>query len=252
MSDRKDDRENQLPASEADYDSWVDSAQPQRITEADPQQNHKSKSVKASVKTLVVVETAFLASTASLIWLINNYIPIGPVMRVFYPIPIALVYLRWGNRASWMSALVCGLLLSVLMGPTRSILFLIPYGVMGVQLGAMWKAKAGWLWSIGVGTIIGSLGLLFKFWLASILLGEDIWVYLLVQFKSVAEWLFNKLGLLATPSLEVIQAIALLMIAINSLLYLFAVHLVALLIMDRLHPPIPRPPKWVQFLLDYE
>jgi uncharacterized protein YybS (DUF2232 family) len=55
---------------------------------------------------------------------------------MFFPIPIALVYLRWGSRASWMSALVSGLLLSVLMGPTRSILFVIPFGIMGVQLGA--------------------------------------------------------------------------------------------------------------------
>ena len=49
---------------------------------------------------LRLVETAFLASTASLIWLVNYYFPLGPLLRVFFPIPIALVYLRWGNRAS--------------------------------------------------------------------------------------------------------------------------------------------------------
>ena len=83
---------------------------------------------------LRLVETAFLASTASLIWLVNYYFPLGPLLRVFFPVPIALVYLRWGYRASWMSALVSGLLLSVLMGPTRSILYVIPFGVMGVVL----------------------------------------------------------------------------------------------------------------------
>jgi hypothetical protein len=93
---------------------------------------------------LAMVETAFLASTASLIWLINYYFPLGPVLRMFFPVPIALVYLRWGNRASWMAALVSGLLLSVLMGPTRSILFFIPYGLMGVQLGALWRRQASW------------------------------------------------------------------------------------------------------------
>jgi len=30
------------------------------------------------------------------------------------------------------------------------------------------------------------------------------------------------------------------------------VHLVALLVLDRLGNPIPRPPKWVQVILDYE
>ena len=57
---------------------------------------------------LVMVETAFLASAASLIWLVNFYFPIGPFLRIFFPIPIALIYLRWGARAAWMGALVWG------------------------------------------------------------------------------------------------------------------------------------------------
>ena len=68
-------------------------------------------------RTLVMVETAFLASTASLIWLINYYFPIGPLLRIFFPLPIALIYLRRGNRAAWMGTLVSFLLLSILMGP---------------------------------------------------------------------------------------------------------------------------------------
>ncbi|NJL81546.1 MAG: DUF2232 domain-containing protein, partial [Richelia sp. SM2_1_7] len=69
---------------------------------------------------LQMVETAFLASTGSLIWFINFYFPLG-LLKVFFPIPIALVYLRWNSRAAWMSALTSGLLLLVLMGPTRSL-----------------------------------------------------------------------------------------------------------------------------------
>ncbi|MBD1805230.1 MAG: DUF2232 domain-containing protein [Symplocastrum torsivum CPER-KK1] len=199
-----------------------------------------------------MVETAFLASTASLIWLINFYFPLGPVLRIFFPIPIALVYLRWGNRASWMSALVSGLLLSVLMGPTRSILFFIPYGLMGVQLGAMWSRRANWLFSIFTGTLLGTFGFFFRFWLLSILLGEDLWVYVTTQITQLAEWGFLRLGLLDQPSLSLIQALAIVMVFINNLVYLFVVHLVALLMLDRLGNPIPRPPNWVQVLLDYD
>ncbi len=201
---------------------------------------------------LAMVETAFLASTASLIWLINYYFPLGPLLRMFFPLPIALVYLRWGNRASWMTALVSGLLLSVLMGPTRSILFFIPFGIMGVQLGAMWRRGSSWLVSISTGTILGTLGFFFRFWLLSILLGEDLWVYVTSQITEVAEWGFVKLGLLAQPSLTLIQAIAFVMIVINNFVYLFVVHIVALLMLDRLGNPIPRPPNWVQVLLDYD
>ena len=201
---------------------------------------------------LAMVETAFLASTASLIWLINYYFPLGPLLRMFFPIPIALVYLRWGNRASWMAALVSGLLLSVLMGPTRSVLFVIPFGLMGVQLGAMWRRGTSWLFSISTGTLLGTLGFFFRFWLLSILLGEDLWVYVMSQITEVAEWVFVKLGLLAQPSLTFIQAIAIVMIVVNNIVYLFVVHLVALLMLDRLGNPIPRPPNWVQVLLDYD
>lgn len=201
---------------------------------------------------LAMVETAFLASAASLIWLINYYFPLGPVLRMFFPIPIALVYLRWGNRASWMAAWVSGLLLSVLMGPTRSILFFIPYGLMGVQLGAMWRRQANWLLSIITGTLLGTLGFFFRFWLLSLLLGEDLWVYVMTQITQLTEWGFTRLGLLAQPDLTLIQAIAVVMIVINNLVYLFVVHLVALLLLDRLGNPIPRPPNWVQILLDYD
>lgn len=201
---------------------------------------------------LAMVETAFLASTASLIWLINYYFPLGPLLKIFFPVPIALVYMRWGHRASWMAALVSGLLLSVLMGPTRSIIFFIPFGIMGVQLGALWKRQASWLFSISIGAMIGTFGVFFKLWLFSILLGEDVWLYFMSQVTELAEWGFVKLGLLIEPSLTLIQAIAAILIVINNLVYLFVVHIVALLVLDRLGNPIPRPPNWVQILLDYE
>ena len=201
---------------------------------------------------LMLVETAFLASTASLIWLVNYYFPLGPLLRVFFPVPIALVYLRWGNRASWMSALVSGLLLSVLMGPTRSILYVIPFGIMGVLLGGLWRRKASWFVSISLGALIGTFGFFFRFWLLSILVGQNLWVYLTVQVTEMVEWVFVKLGWLSVPSLGTIGAIAAGMILLSNLVYLFVVHLVALLLLDRLGNPIPRPPRWVQVLLDYE
>ncbi|WP_374191922.1 DUF2232 domain-containing protein [Chroococcus sp. FPU101] len=221
------------------------------MTSISPKQPPQKVSPRRTT-TLVMVETAFLASTASLIWLINYYFPIGPLLRIFFPIPIALVYLRWGNRASWMSAIVSGLLLSVLMGPTRSIVFLMPYGLMGVQLGVCWRRGAPWLFSILTGAILGAFGLFFRFWLFSILLGEDLWTFVITQITELAEWIFLKLGLLAIPSFELIQVLAVSTIFLNSLLYLFTVHLVALLVLDRLGNPIPRPPQWVQALLDYD
>ncbi len=238
----------------SDDSNWIDDGT-ERVAQSEekaPISQFLGKSPLKTTKTLVIVETAFLASTTSLIWLINYYFPLGPVLRIFFPIPIALVYLRWGSRAAWMSALVTGLLLSVLMGPTRSIVFLIPYGLMGVQLGAFWRRKVNWIFSIITGALLGTLGFFFRFWLFSVLLGEDLWLYVINQITDLTEWIFVKLGVLAEPSFVLIQILAILMIFINSFVYLFTVHLAALLIFDRLGNPIPRPPEWVKVILDYD
>lgn len=198
----------------------------------------------------MLVETAFLASTASLLWLFNFYFPIGSIFRVFFPIPGALIYLRWGRRAGWMTALVSGLLLSVLMGPNRSILFVMPYALMGVQLGACWRRRVGWWTSIGLGALLETLGIFFRFALTSLLLGEDLWAYLMARIRDLAEWLFLQLGILAEPNIFVIQAIAIGLILLSSLVYIFVVHLVALLMFERLGNPLPKAPAWVDTLLD--
>ena len=199
-----------------------------------------------------MVETAFLASTASLIWFINFYFPLGPVLRVFFPIPIALVYLRWGKRTAWMAAVTSGLLLSVLMGLVRSLLFVMPFAFMGVMLGASWYRRVHWIVSITLGTLLGTLGVFFRLWFLSVLSGEDLWVYTINQVTGIIEWIFLKLELLMTPNLLLIQLGAIALILFNNFIYLFIVHLVAWLLLDRLGNHIPRPPHWVQVLMDYE
>ncbi|MDS9396268.1 DUF2232 domain-containing protein, partial [Aphanizomenon flos-aquae NRERC-008] len=167
-------------------------------------------------------------------------------------IPIALVYLRWGKRAAWMAAVTSALLLSVLMGPVRSLLFVMPFAFMGVMLGASWYRRVHWIVSITSGTLLGTLGVFFRLWFLSVLSGEDLWVYAINQVTGIIEWIFLKLELLMTPNLLLIQLGAIALILFNNFIYLFIVHLVAWLLLDRLGNPIPRPPHWVQVLMDYE
>ena len=89
-------------------------------------------------------------------------------------------------------------------------------------------------------------------WLFSILLGEDLWLYAINQATEFVNWLFLKLGILAQPDFILVQIIAIAAIFLNSLVYLFAVHLVALLVLNRLGNPVSRPPGWVQTILDSE
>lgn len=202
--------------------------------------------------TITLVESAFLASTASIIWLIDYYFRLGPFLKMLFPLPIALIYLRRGCRASVITTIVCSLLLGILMGPPRSIVFIIPYGLMGIQLGALWRQGTNWGLSILMGSIIGSFGFFFRFWLFSLLLGEDLWAYVISQVTNLADWIFLKLGIIAEPSMTMISTLAVIVVLINNLIYTFTVHLVALLIFDRLKNPISRPPEWLKVILDYE
>lgn len=223
-------------------------------SQVDPQVD-QSKLVEPHLRAappLKMVETAFLASAASLIYFVNYYFPVGPLLQIFFPVPVALLYLRWGSRAAWMGALVSGLLLSVLMGPTRSIVFVVPYGLMGVLLGATWKRRSPWIVSIGLATLLGVLGVFFRLWLLLVLSGEDVWVYSITQVTNLLEWGFLKVGLLTQPSRVLVEAVAIAIVFLNNIIYLFAVHLAAWFLLDRLGNPIPRPPHWVQVLMDYE
>ena len=248
---REDQKQSLSDAADRDEVNWVDQEDSKPISTYTTPSPKNVRQTKVSTDTVVMVETAFLASTASLVWLINYYFPVGPFLKIFFPIPIALIYLRRGNRASWMAAIVSSLLLLVLMGPTRSVFFLMPYGLMGVILGACWQSRLNWSFSIGLGAIIGSLGLIFRFWLNSILIGENLWIYVITQITQLLDWIFFRFGILAQPDFALIQTLAVCSILVQNLVYLFAVHLVALMLLDRLDNPIPRPPEWVRVLLDY-
>lgn len=241
-------------AAASDFDgleTYLDYRAPETNT-GEPDLSHRFKAGP-----LAMVETAFLASTAALIWLVNTYFPPGPILRILFPLPMALVYLRWGPRAAWMSALVSGLLLSVLMGPPRSLLFLIPYALMGVQLGFFWVRRANWYVSIALGSLLGTIGFFFRLWLSSVLVGEDLWVYLTTQVTQMLNWGLERLvglglldvGVLGQANVEAVQLLALLSVLASNVVYLFTVHLAAWLLLGRLGAKIPEPPGWVQDLL---
>ncbi|MGF1567353.1 MAG: DUF2232 domain-containing protein [Nodosilinea sp.] len=246
------------PARDSDFEQLDTYLDYRPVPPSGPTQPAKRGEHRTKVGPLAMVETAFLASTAALIWLVNTYFPPGPILRILFPLPMALVYLRWGPRAAWMSALVSGLLLSVLMGPPRSLLFLIPYAILGVQLGFTWVRGANWYVSIAAGSLIGSLGFFFRLWLMSVLIGEDLWVYLTTQATQMLNWALERLinvgvldiGVLGQANVEVIQLLALGMVVLSNVVYLFTVHLAAWLLLERLGASIPPPPEWVQGLLE--
>ncbi len=202
---------------------------------------------------LRLVETAFLASTAAMIWLLT-FTPLSPFARLFFPIPVSLGVLRWDPRTGLMTLVVATLLLTILVGPTRSIFYAIPYGWVGYACGRLWHRQESWYKSIGLGGVICTFGLIIQFLLSSLLVGENIWTYVTLQLTNLTNWFLDfSLGWLgiywvATPL--IIQIAVIVVIIFNSLLYVFTVHLVSALVMEQLRCPLPPPPAWIQFLLE--
>jgi len=197
---------------------------------------------------LVIVETAFLASATAIIFLINFYFPL-PFVRLLYPLPTVIVYLRWGARSAWVAVIVTSLLLTILMGPTRSLQYLVPHGLQGILLGYLWRRGVSWFLSVPICTMLGALGTAFQLVLISVLLAENVWLYSIIQASGFLNWLLPQLGILDQPDLMAIQALAIAGIIGSNFLYLLLVHIGAWLLFDRLQMAIPAPPQWLETLL---
>ncbi len=149
-----------------------------------------------------------------------------------------------------MAVLVSMLLISVLMGPVRSIQFLIPYGLLGWTLGALWQRRGRWAVTVPIGTVIANFGTFFKIWLVSAMLGEDLWLYFTMQVTGLLEWAVDKLGILWQPTINSVQIATIVFLLFKDLIYTAMYHVVAWYLCDRLGNSIPDPPKLIQVIFN--
>ena len=86
--------------------------------------------MKITTKTeaLNIVETSYLASLSSLLWVALYYLPIGgALLRLILPLPMILLHWRRGTKTALEGLLIQFLLLFIIMGPGRGTLFLFPF-----------------------------------------------------------------------------------------------------------------------------
>jgi len=115
--------------------------------------------IKTKTEALNIVETSYLASLSSLLWVALYYLPIGgALLRLILPLPMILLHLRRGSKIALEGLLIQFLLLFIIMGPVRGTLFLFPYGILAFWLGWCWFREKSWRFSLTVGVFIGTLG----------------------------------------------------------------------------------------------
>jgi uncharacterized protein YybS (DUF2232 family) len=197
-----------------------------------------------------LMDTAYLAAATALLWLALYYLPVGgPLFRLALPLPLALLQLRHGWRCAVEGVLVASLLLLALMGPIRGLLMLFPYGFLALWLGWGWRRGASWWLTWSVGALIGAAGFLVRVAVLSVLVGENLWVVITTAAAGLLERLAAVVGLAAAVDLGQVQVAAVLLVWVQNLIIVLALHAVAYWIFPRLQAPISEPPAALRALV---
>ncbi len=190
-----------------------------------------------------LMDTAYLAAATGLLWVALYYLPVGsPLFRLALPLPLTLLQLRHGWRCAVEGLVVTALLLVALMGPIRGPLVVFPYGLLALWLGWCWRRRRSWWLSWGVGSVIGTLGFLVRVAVLSVMVGENLWVVITTAAAGLLERLAAVVGLAAAVDLGQVQVAAVLLVWVQNLIIVLALHAVAYWIFPRLQAPISEPP----------
>ena len=209
--------------------------------------------MKISNKTeaLKIIETSYLASLSSLLWVALYYLPVGgALLRLILPLPIILLHLRRGTKTALEGLVVQFLLLFIIMGPVRGTLFLFPYGILAFWLGWCWFKKKNWGFSFTVGVTLGSLGFLVRVVALSTLVGDNLWIIITRASYGLIDKFIDFFNLPFSPSIKTIQIVAILLVVFQEIVYVLTIHVVSYSLFPRLKSNIPDPPKILNSLVD--
>ena len=191
-----------------------------------------------------MTETSYLAAATSLLWIALYYFPVGgAILRLALPLPLALLQIRRGRLAGIEGVCLSILLLFALMGPVRGPLILFPYGLLSLWLGWSWLNQKSWWISGSFGVFIGTTGFLFRVLILSVLVGENLWVVITRAGSLLLERIINILNLSIIPNIFQVQLMAILLVILQELIYIFTLHAVAYWIFPRLKARMPNPPR---------
>ncbi len=200
---------------------------------------------------LNIVETSYLASLSALLWIALYYLPIGgALLRLILPLPIILLHLRRGTKIAFEGIIIQLLLLFIIMGPVRGTLFLFPYGMLAFWLGWCWFRGKNWGISLSVGVILGTLGFFLRVIALSTLVGENLWIIITRASYGLIDKFIDLFNLPFSPSIIVIQLVAIFLIIFQEMVYVLTIHILAYSLFPRLKSNIPDPPRILNGFVD--
>ena len=200
---------------------------------------------------LNIIEPSYLASLSSLLWIALYYLPVGgALLRLILPLPIILLHLRRGTKTAFEGLIIQFLLLLVIMGPIRGTLFLFPYGILAFWLGWCWFKEKEWWLSLSLGIVLGTIGFFIRVFALSTLVGDNLWIIITRASYGLVDKFIDLFSLPFSPTLRLIQLVAILLIIFQEMVYVLTIHILAYSLFPRLNSSIPEPPKIINGLVD--
>ena len=179
------------------------------------------------------------------------YLPVGgALLRLILPLPIILLHLRRGTRTAFEGLIIQFLLLLIIMGPIRGTLFLFPYGILSFWLGWSWFKENNWWLSWSIGFILGTLGFFIRVFALSTLVGDNLWIIITRASYGLIDKFIELFNLPFSPSIRIIQLVAILLIIFQEMVYVLTIHILAYSLFPRLKSNIPDPPKIINRFVD--
>ncbi|KAL2649980.1 hypothetical protein R1flu_018108 [Riccia fluitans] len=194
--------------------------------------------------TLRLVECAMLAATAGLAYFLSNMFRLEAYLGCFFPLPVVISSMRWGAAAGRKTMIATAMLLLVLSGPLKAASYLLMHGFVGLGMGSLWRWRFNWLLSIGVCTVVRSLGAVGFVLLSSWLLRENLLGLITINAHASFSYILAAAGINIIPSMMAIYIVFSVLVMINSGSFVFLLHVLK----DTFQPVEPEHPisaQWV-------
>lgn len=116
--------------------------------------------MKDRLGTKPLVEGALLAAVAAVLALFGYYLPlVGPAILFLWPVPIILIHVRHGLKASILTVLVSALTLAALIGPLEALALSLSPGLVGIAFGVAFARRMEPMAAVLLGAVALALSL---------------------------------------------------------------------------------------------
>ncbi|KAG1670099.1 hypothetical protein FOA52_013675 [Chlamydomonas sp. UWO 241] len=196
--------------------------------------------------TTALVETAMLAAVSGLAYLVATILKLENTVGYFLPLPVVLAALRSGQAVGWKTMGATAFLLVVLLGPLRAVSYLLLHGLVAATLGSLWSQKVGWTASVAIAALVRLAGQLSYLVLSSVTMNENFFWVVLNNVYSLLDQVSAAVGAAGSPSTTAVTCMLFSLLLVNSVIYVFLLHVVYRLILQAMGFELGALPGFVQ------